>query len=95
MNKKIEQIIRIFSVDIALIMNFTSSISKSLETDILVIGCGSAGVMAALAASKGKHQVTIVERYGFPGGTSTQMLDTFYGFFTPSETPRKNCGRLT
>ena len=75
-------------------MNFTSSISKSLETDILVIGCGSAGVMAALAASKGKHQVTIVERYGFPGGTSTQMLDTFYGFFTPSETPRKIVGGL-
>ena len=22
----------------------------------------------------------LVERYGFPGGTSTQMLDTFYGF---------------
>lgn len=34
----------------------------------------------------------LVERYGFPGGTSTQMLDTFYGFFTPGETPRKIVG---
>jgi hypothetical protein len=75
-------------------MEFTSSISKAYETDILVIGSGSAGAMAALAASKGRHQVAVVERYGFPGGTSTQMLDTFYGFFTPSETPRKIVGGL-
>ncbi len=75
-------------------MNFTSSISKSYETDILVIGCGSAGVMAALAASKGKHQVTIVERYGFPGGTSTQMLDTFYGFFKTTRPQVVVAGRL-
>ncbi len=34
----------------------------------------------------------LVERYGFPGGTSTQMLDTFYGFFTPGSTPRKVVG---
>ncbi len=59
------------------------------ETDILVIGAGSAGCLAALAASRGKYQVMLVERYGFFGGTSTQMLDTFYGFFTPGETPRK------
>lgn len=36
----------------------------------------------------------IVERYGFPGGTSTQMLDTFYGFFTPGENPRKVVGGI-
>jgi hypothetical protein len=38
--------------------------------------------------------VLLVERYGFPGGTSTQMLDTFYGFFTPGEIPRKIVGGL-
>lgn len=60
------------------------------ETDILVIGAGSAGCIAALAAStSGKFKVMLVERYGFPGGTSTQMLDTFYGFFTPGENPKK------
>lgn len=75
-------------------MNFSTSITKSFSTDILVIGSGSAGTIAALAASYGKYKVTIVERYGFPGGTSTQMLDTFYGFFTPSESPKKIVGGL-
>ncbi|RRB14752.1 FAD-dependent oxidoreductase [Larkinella knui] len=63
------------------------------ETDILVIGAGSAGCVAALsAASQKRYSVMLVERYGFPGGTSTQMLDTFYGFFTPGQTPRKVVG---
>ncbi len=64
------------------------------ETDILVIGAGSAGCVAALsAAGRGRSvSVMLVERYGFPGGTSTQMLDTFYGFFTPGTTPRKIVG---
>src|SRR6478735_5771082 len=66
------------------------------ETDILVIGAGSAGCIAALAASSSgkKIAVMLVERYGFPGGTSTQMLDTFYGFFTPGDTPKKIVGGL-
>ena len=36
----------------------------------------------------------IVDRYGFAGGTSTAVLDTFYGFFTPGETPRKVVGGI-
>ncbi len=63
--------------------------------DVLVIGAGSAGCLAALAAaSSGKYRVMLVERYGFAGGSSTQMLDTFYGFFTPGETPKKIVGGL-
>ncbi|GAB3918860.1 FAD-dependent oxidoreductase [Larkinella terrae] len=63
------------------------------ETDILVIGAGSAGCVAALsAAAEKRFSVMLVERYGFPGGTSTQMLDTFYGFFTPGSSPRKVVG---
>ena len=65
------------------------------ETDILVIGAGSAGCIAALSAARqNSYSVMLVERYGFPGGTSTQMLDTFYGFFTPGTTPRKIVGGL-
>ncbi len=75
-------------------MKFTRSVSKKISTDILIIGSGSAGSVAALAAAKGKYKVTIAERYGFPGGTSTQMLDTFYGFFTPSEAPLKIAGGI-
>lgn len=69
---------------------------KNLKTiegvDILVVGAGSAGCVAALTAASTKYHVLLVERYGFLGGSSTQMLDTFYGFFTPSETPKKIVG---
>lgn len=65
------------------------------QTDILVIGAGSAGCVAALtAATNSRYKVMLVERYGFPGGTSTQMLDTFYGFFTPGEKPLKIAGGM-
>ena len=61
--------------------------------DVLVIGGGSAGCCAALAAAgEGTGSVWLVERYGFLGGSSTQMLDTFYGFFTPGAEPRKVVG---
>ncbi len=73
----------------------TGTLPLIAEVDILVIGAGSAGCIAALAAKQsGKYEVMLVERYGFPGGSSTQMLDTFYGFFTPGETPRKIVGGL-
>lgn len=63
--------------------------------DLLVIGGGSAGCCAALAArANGVERVMLVERYGFLGGTSTQMLDTFYGFFTPGERPKKIVGGI-
>lgn len=72
-----------------------SQVPLFAETDILVVGAGSAGCLAALAASQNqKYKVMLVERYGFPGGSSTQMLDTFYGFFTPGDFPKKIVGGL-
>lgn len=63
--------------------------------DLVVVGAGTAGCCAALAAARGGcRNVLLIERYGFPGGTSTQMLDTFYGFFTPGDQPRKVVGGL-
>lgn len=65
------------------------------ETDIIIVGAGSAGCCAALAArERGGHDVVLIERYGFLGGTSTQVLDTFYGFFTPGREPRKVVGGI-
>lgn len=65
------------------------------EADVLVVGAGSAGCCAAIAAREGGvERVILVERYGFAGGSSTQMLDTFYGFFTPGARPRKVVGGL-
>ncbi|MEO6313638.1 MAG: FAD-dependent oxidoreductase [Chitinophagaceae bacterium] len=65
------------------------------ETDILVIGGGSAGCLSALGARcNGTYKVSLLERYGFLGGTSTQMLDTFYGFFNPGKAAKKIVGGL-
>jgi hypothetical protein len=72
-----------------------SKIPLLAKPDVLVIGAGSAGCIAALSAAQNqKYSVMLVERYGFPGGTSTQMLDSFYGFFTHGENPRKIVGGL-
>lgn len=72
-----------------------SRIPVYAEADVLVIGGGSAGCCAALAAREGgADRVALVERYGFLGGTSTQMLDTFYGFFTPGQEPKKVVGGI-
>jgi hypothetical protein len=63
------------------------SYSKSLDTvlscDVAVIGGGSAGATAAIAAASSGARTALIERYGFLGGTSTMVLDTFYGFYTP------------
>jgi len=65
------------------------------DVDVLVAGAGSAGCSAALAAREsGQYSVLLLERYGFPGGTSTGVLDTFYGFFTPGDQPRKVVGGI-
>ncbi len=72
-----------------------NAIPLAFETDVLIIGAGSAGCCAALAAkATGAEKVTLIERAGFPGGISTQALDTFYGFFTPGDTPKKVAGGI-
>lgn len=62
------------------------------ETDVLVVGGGCAGCIAATTAGRAGRKVTLVERYGYPGGTSTGVLDTFYGLYTPGAAPRKVVG---
>lgn len=44
------------------------------ETDVLVVGGGSAGVVAAIAARRAGANVTLVERYGHFGGLWTGGL---------------------
>ncbi len=44
------------------------------ETDVLVVGGGSAGIVAAIAARRAGAKVTIVERYGHFGGLWTGGL---------------------
>lgn len=61
----------------------------TILADVLVIGAGSAGCTAAIAAARAGCSVVLVERMGFPGGTGTAVLDTFYAFFTSGEGGRK------
>lgn len=44
---------------------------KTLETDILIIGGGSAGVAAAVASASQQHKVCLVERLDYLGGKAT------------------------
>src|SRR5690242_21369107 len=61
----------------------------SERVDVLVVGGGSAGATAAIAAARSGAATLLVDRLGFLGGTSTAVLDTFYAFFTPGREPRK------
>jgi glycine/D-amino acid oxidase-like deaminating enzyme len=74
-----------------------ASVPLLASVDVLVAGAGSAGCCAAIAAARqgrGNLSVMLIERYGFLGGASTGVLDTFYGFFTPGPQPRKVVGGL-
>jgi hypothetical protein len=62
--------------------------------DIAVIGGGSAGSAAAVAAARTGKRVLLVERYGFLGGTGAAVLDSFYGFFTPGDSPARVVGGI-
>jgi hypothetical protein len=44
------------------------------EPDVLVVGGGSAGIAASVAAARAGASTMLVERYGFLGGTSTAAL---------------------
>jgi hypothetical protein len=44
------------------------------EADVLVVGGGPAGMVAAVAAARNGARTTLVERYGFLGGMATAAL---------------------
>ncbi|MFN8518134.1 MAG: FAD-dependent oxidoreductase [Chloroflexota bacterium] len=60
--------------------------------DVVVVGSGSAGSTAAIAAARTGASVLLIEKLPFLGGTSTAVLDTFYGFYTPGSVSHKVVG---
>ena len=64
------------------------------DVDVCVVGAGSAGSSAAIAAARTGASVLLIDRLPFMGGTSTAVLDTFYGFYTPGSEVRKVVGGI-
>jgi hypothetical protein len=64
------------------------------SADVIVLGAGCAGCTAAIAAARGGADTLLIERYGFLGGTSTMVLDTFYGFYIPGNDARRVVGGI-
>ena len=62
--------------------------------DVVVVGSGSAGSAAAISAARTGARTLLLDRLGFMGGTSTAVLDTFYAFYTPGDSPRRVVGGI-
>ncbi len=61
---------------------------------MVVVGSGSAGSPAAIAAARAGARTLLIEKLPFLGGNSTAVLDTFYGFYTPGSRARKVVGGI-
>ena len=49
-------------------------IPVSKEAEVVVIGGGPSGILAALSAARNGAHVLLIERYGFLGGNATMHL---------------------
>ncbi|MCL2646393.1 MAG: FAD-dependent oxidoreductase [Phycisphaerales bacterium] len=60
----------------------------NMNTDILVVGGGAAGLAAAVTAARQNLKVTLIERYGFCGGGAVAGLSgTICGMYEASDNP--------
>lgn len=72
--------------EISQVVSAMSSPVADHQVDVLVLGGGPAGVIAAVAAARMGLEVLLVESQGCLGGSRTSTgVDTFYGFYMPGE----------
>ena len=57
------------------------------ESDVIVVGGGPGGIMAALGAARSGARTLLVERYAFLGGTATAGLMTSFNGFRNEHPP--------
>jgi hypothetical protein len=57
------------------------------ESDVVVVGGGPGGIMAALAAARTGAKMLLIERYGFLGGMATAGLMTSFNGFRNEHPP--------
>ena len=68
---------------------------KKIETvfDVVVVGGGLSGVMAAISAARENKNVLLVEKYGFLGGMATAgLVNPFMGWFEAGSKKIANAG---
>jgi glycine/D-amino acid oxidase-like deaminating enzyme len=73
----------------------TKNLPPTRHYDVIVVGSGSAGATATIAAARSGAKTLVLERLPFLGGTSTAVLDTFYGFYTPGSQSKKVVGGIS
>ncbi len=57
------------------------SVNESTHYDVMVVGAGAAGIVAAIQAGRAGARTMLVERTGLPGGTTTTGGVNFPGLF--------------
>ena len=77
-----------------MIETYSRQLTTLWDAEVVVVGSGTAGSSAAIAAARNGAKTVLIERFGFLGGTSTQVLDTFYGFYTPGSKAYKVVGGI-
>jgi hypothetical protein len=75
-------------------ITYTKEIEKRGSYDVIVVGSGSAGSTAAIAAARQGAKTLLIEKLPFQGGISTAVLDTFYGYYTPGKSSKKIVGGI-